>query len=138
MAIKNTVKDSEVDFEQLGIGQIQEPDRMQLDERGSMSITRIRFDYKTRYWNEKTQIGTPIVKFDGIDTATGERVKYFTLSTIIYKNMVDILEKVGSIMQVDEFGNEWQILKQAVKVKGFEKVNTGVKGQNPYLKIKTN
>lgn len=138
MAIKNVIQEDEVDFEQLGIGQVQEPDRMQLDERGAMSITRIRFDYKTKYWNDKTQFGTPIIKFDGVDIATGERVKYFTLSSVIYKTMADILEKVGSVVQMDENGNEWHILKQAVKIKGFEKVKTGVKGQNPYLKIKTN
>jgi hypothetical protein len=138
MAIKNVIQEDEVDFEQLGIGQVQEPDRMQLDERGAMSITRIRFDYKTKYWNDKTQSGTPIIKFDGVDIATGERVKYFTLSSVIYKTMADILEKVGSVVQMDENGNEWHILKQAVKIKGFEKVKTGVKGQNPYLKIKTN
>lgn len=138
MVNKNQINNDEVDFEQLGIGQVQEPDRMQLDERGAMSITRIRFDYKTKYWNEKTQSGTPIIKFDGIDSASGERLKYFTLSSVIYKTMADILEKVGSVIQQDETGNEWHILKQAVKVKGFEKVKTGVKGQNPYLKIKTN
>jgi hypothetical protein len=126
-----------VDYESLGLGQVQEPDRMQLDERGAMQITRIRFDYKTKYWNEKTQTGSPITKFDGFDIATGERVKYFTLSQVIYKNFSDILASVGATVQKDEMGNEWHILKKPINIKGFEKVSTGVRGQNPYLKIKT-
>jgi hypothetical protein len=133
---KSSVKEEGIDFESLGIGQIQEPDRMQLDERGAMQITRIRFDYKTKYWNEKEQKGTPIVKFDGFDIATGERVKYFTLSSVIYKTMNDILMNVGAIIQKDENGVEWSILKKPINIAGFEKVSTGVRGQNPYLKIK--
>ena len=129
--------ESGIDYESLGLGQVQEPDRMQLDERGAMQITRIRFDYKTKYWNEKTQTGSPITKFDGFDVATGERVKYFTLSQVIYKNFSDILVAVGSTVQKDEMNNEWHILKKPINIKGFEKVSTGVRGQNPYLKIKT-
>jgi len=131
-------KDETVNFEDLGIGTgATEPDRYQLDERGAMVITRIRFDYKTKYWNEKTQTGTPIVKIDGIDDATGERVKYYTLSSVIYKSMADLLIAVGAIVQKDENGNEWSILKKAVRIAGFEKVSTGVRGQNPYIKIKS-
>lgn len=137
MVTKNTVKDDGIDFDELGIGQVQEPDRYQLDERGGMSITRIRFDYKTKYWNEKEQKGTPIVKFDGFDIATGERIKYFTLSSVIYKTMNDIIMKVGATIQKDDNGNEWSILKKPVNIAGFEKISTGVRGQNPYLKIKT-
>lgn len=133
MAKKN-IEDG-VDFESLGIGQVQEPDRMKLDERGAMQITRIRFDYKTQYWNEKTKTGTPITKFDGFDIATGERVKYFTLSGVVYKSFVDILASVGATVQKDDDGNEWSILKKPINIKGFEKVATG---QNPYIKIKTN
>lgn len=132
--VKNLAIEDGVDYESLGL-EVQEPDRMQLDTRGAMSITRIRFDYKTRFWNDKTKEGTPITKFDGIDTATGARVKYFTLSSIIQKKMVDIISAVGAVMQKDENGNEWAILKKPIKVKGFEKVSTG---ENTYLKIKTN
>src|SRR5512137_1341036 len=132
---KKEIEDG-VDYTSLGLGQVQEPDRMQLDERGAMQITRIRFDYKTKYWNEKTQSGTPITKFDGFDIPTGERVKYFTVSSVIYKSMSDILIAVGSTVQKDELGNEWNILKKPINIKGFEKVSTGVRGQNPYLKIK--
>lgn len=134
--VKTKLEDGK-DFESLGIAGVQEADRMQLDERGSMQITRIRFDYKTKYWNEKEQKGTPITKFDGFDIATGERVKYFTLSSVIYKNMSDIIMTVGVSIQKDDNGNEWNILKTPINVKGFEKVSTGVRGQNPYLKIKT-
>lgn len=134
---KKEIEDG-VDYTSLGLGQVQEPDRMQLDERGAMQITRIRFDYKTKYWNEKTQSGTPITKFDGFDIPTGEQVKYFTVSSVIYKSMSDILVAVGSTVQKDELGNEWNILKKPINIKGFEKVSTGVRGQNPYLKIKTN
>lgn len=102
-----------------------------------MQITRIRFDYKTKYWNEKEQKGTPIVKFDGFDITTGERVKYFTLSSVIYKTMNDLIQKIGCVIQKDENGNEWNVLKNAVNIAGFEKVSTGIRGQNPYLKIKT-
>lgn len=133
--VKNVVKDEGIDFDELGIGQVQEPDRMKLEPRGSMSITRIRFDYKTKYWNEKEKTGTPIVKFDGFDIATGERVKYFTVSSVIYKTMNDIIMAVGATIQKDENGNEWSILKKAVNVGGFEAVSTGIRGQNPYLKI---
>jgi hypothetical protein len=125
------------DFESLGIAGVQEPDRFQLDERGAMQITRIRFDYKTKYWNEKTQTGTPITKIDGFDISTGERVKYFTLSSVIYKNMSEILSAVGATIQKDEMGNDWSILKEPINIKGFEKVSTGIRGQNPYIKIKT-
>lgn len=135
--VKNNKLETGKDFESLGIAGIQEPDRMQLDERGAMQITRIRFDYKTKYWNEKEQKGTPITKFDGFDIATGERVKYFTLSSVIYKNMNDIMVAVGVSIHKDEQGNEWNILKEPVNIKGFEKVSTGVRGQNPYIKIKT-
>jgi len=131
------VKEDSVKFEDLGIGQIQEADRFQLDERGAMIITRLRFDYRTKYWNEKTQSGSPITKFDGFDEATGERVKYFTLSQVIYKSMADILIKVGATVQKDENGNDWSVLKKGVLVAGFEKVSTGVRGQNPYIKIKS-
>ena len=131
------VKEDSVKFEDLGIGQIQEADRFQLDERGAMVITRLRFDYRTKYWNEKTQSGSPITKFDGFDEATGERVKYFTLSQVIYKSMADILIKVGATVQKDENGNDWSVLKKGVLVAGFEKVSTGVRGQNPYIKIKS-
>lgn len=134
MVTKNTNIDDGIDYESLGL-ENQEPDRMQLDTRGAMSITRIRFDYKTKFWNDKTKTGTPITKFDGVDTATGQRVKYFTLSSVIQKKMVDIISAVGAVMQKDENGNEWSILKKPIKVKGFEKVTTG---ENTYIKISTN
>jgi hypothetical protein len=130
-------KDEQVNFEDLGIDQVQESDRYQLDERGAMLITRLRFDYRTKYWNEKTKEGSPITKFDGIDETTGNRVKYFTLSNVIYKSMADILIKVGATIQKDEGGNEWSILKKSVRVEGFEKVSIGVRGQHPYIKIKS-
>lgn len=133
-----TETDNGIDYESLGLGQVQEADRMQLDERGPIQITRIRFDYKTKYWNEKTKTGSPITKFDGFDVTTGERVKYFTLSQVIYKNFSDILTAVGSTVQKDDSGNEWYILKKPINIKGFEKISTGVRGQNPYIKIKTN
>jgi hypothetical protein len=134
---KESKIDTGVDFESLGIAGVQEPDRMQLDTRGKMQIIKIRFDYKTKYWNEKEQKGTPITKFDGVDIATGEIVKYFTLSSVIYKQMNDIIMVVGVSLRKDENGNEWSVLKEPINIKGFEKVSTGVKGQNPYLTIKT-
>jgi hypothetical protein len=130
MVVKSKNVDDNVDFEKLGIAGAQELDRMQLDERGAMSITRIRFDTKTKY-------DTPITKIDGFDIATGERVKYFTLSKVIYQQMNDIIKAVGATLQIDENNNEWNILNKGVNIKGFEKVSTGVRGQNPYLKIKT-
>ncbi len=128
-------KDESVNFDELGIGAVQEPDRFELDARGPFQITRIRFDYKTKYWNDETKTGTPIVKFDGIDSQTGENVKYRTLSSVIYKSMADILMAVGASVIKDENGDEWSILKKPVNVGGFEKVSTGVKGRNPYIKI---
>lgn len=126
-----------VDFDELGISGIQEDDRLPLDTRGKMQIVRIRFDYKTKYWNEITKSGTPIVKFDGFDVTTGERIKYFTLSNVIYKTFVELLAKVGSSVQRDENKIEWHVLKSPVNVLGFEKVSTGVIGQNDYIKIKS-
>lgn len=126
---KKQTEDS-VEYETLGLGGMQEQDRMKLDERGAMCITRIRFDDKTKY-------DTPITKFDGFDIATGERVKYFTLSKVIYESMNEVIKKVGAKLQMDENNNEWNILNKGVNVAGFEKVSTGVRGQNPYLKIKT-
>lgn len=131
MAKQTSFKDEGVNFESLGISnQVQEPDRMQLDARGAMQITRIRFDYHTKYWNDKSKTGTPIIKFDGFDWTTGERVKYFTLSSVLYKTFTDLMLKVGVTIQKDDQGNEWSILKNAVNVGGFEKV-----GVNKYIKI---
>jgi len=125
-----------VEFDTLGIGQVQEVDRFQLAARGAMTITRIRFDYRTKYWNEKTKEGTPVVKIDGIDGTTQEPVKYWTLSSVIYKTCADILTAVGAVPQKDsETGDEWMVLKKAVNVGGFEEISTGVRGQNPYLKV---
>lgn len=131
-------KDEGVDFDALGIGSMQEPDRDELDARGPFQITRIRFDYKTKYWNDETKTGTPITKFDGVDPSTGENKKYRTLSSVIYKSMAEILVAVGATVQKDENGDEWSILKKPVNVGGFEKVSTGIKGRNPYIKIVPN
>lgn len=135
MAKTAPVKDS-IDFDELGIGQNQESDRIQLDARGAISIIKIRFDYKTKYYNEKEKTGTPITKFDGVDIATGEIVKYYTVSGVIYKSMAEILAAVGATIVKDENNVEWSVLKKPVNIGGFEKVQTGVRGQNPYLKIK--
>jgi len=134
--VKNAVIKDSVNFDELGIGQNQETDRIQLDERGAFSITKIRFDYKTKFWNDVDKTGTPITKFDGFDIATGELVKYYTVSGVIYKSMAEILSAVGATIAKDENNVEWSVLKKAVNVGGFEKVSTGVRGQNPYLKIK--
>jgi len=134
---QNTVKDEGIDFSTLGIGNAQEQDRFVLDERGAMSITKFRFDYKTKYWNETTQTGSPITKFDGYDIGTGEYVKYYTLSSVIYKTFNEIMTKVGVKVVKDENGIEWSAFNKPINILGFEKVSTGVRGQNPYLKIKT-
>lgn len=126
-----------VKFSTLGIGSIQESDRFPLDERGAMSITAIRFDYRTKYWNESLKTGTPVVKFNGVDSATNAPVKYFTLSSVIYKNFLDIINTVGSDVETNEKGEEWHILKIPVEIDGFQKVSTGVRGHNPYIKIVT-
>lgn len=136
MATKQNVKNDGIEFETLGIGQQNEQDRFALDERDAMSITKFRFDYKTKYWNETTQSGSPITKFDGFDITTGEPVKYYTLSSVIYKTFNDIMVKVGVKVIKDENGIEWNVLNKPVNIAGFEKVSTGVRGQNPYLKIK--
>lgn len=131
------IKDEGVNFDELGIGAVQEADRYELDARGPCQIIRIRFDYKTKYWNELTKEGTPIVKFDVVDISTGDIVKYRTLSNVIYKSMAEILSVVGASLVKDENGDEWSILKKPVNIGGFDKVSTGIKGRNPYLKILT-
>lgn len=139
MANKNsTVKEEGIDFENLGIAQNQESDRYSLAERGAMSITKFRFDYKTKYWNELTKTGTPITKIDGIDTATGQIVKYYTVSSVIYKTMNEVMKKVGVVVKKDENNIEWMVLKTPVNIAGIEMVSTGVEGYNPYPKFKTN
>lgn len=133
--VKNKLEEG-TDFETLGIVGIQESDRIQLDTRGAMQITKFYFDYKTKYWNEILKTGTPIVKFNGFDIATGEPVKYFTLSSVIYKNFLEVLLTYPNVIKKDENQIEWYVFKKPLNIKGFEKVETG-DGKNPYIKIKT-
>jgi hypothetical protein len=136
MANKNkNVIETGIDFGTLGISQVNEPDRMKLEPRGAMSIFKFRFDKKTKYYNEKEDTGTPITKINAFDIATGEEVKYFTLSSVIYKNMNDIMIAVGVKVIKDEDGVEWMVLNKPVNIGGVEAISTGLKGQNPYLKF---
>lgn len=124
-----------VDFSTLGIGQDIETDRFELDERGAMQITRFRIDIRTQYYQKDNPDKRGILKFDGFDIATGERIKYRTTSSVIINNFDALLDKVRGAEQQDENGNIWTIFKTPINITGFVKVKSAIKGHNPYLKI---
>jgi hypothetical protein len=125
---EKTIAENGVDFGTLGIVET-EVDRFELDERGPFQITRFRLDPNTQYNKE---LGG-ILKFDGIDIATGQEVKYRTTSTVITGNFKTISDKVGVKEQDDaETGITWSILIKPVNVKGFEWKKTK---NGKYLKI---
>lgn len=128
----------EVDFMSLGIVSEQETDRYKIGDTKEtlepLRITRMRFDKKTRYYNEEKDTGA-IVKIDGI-SMNDTPVKLFSLSDVLYKQCKEIIEAVGGIETTDDNKNEWFELKKKVRIGGFELVKTE-KGKNPYVKIKT-
>jgi hypothetical protein len=136
MSKESTQKNIEsVDIETLGLSTQTEPDRIQLSPAPAMALIRYRLDYKTRYWDEKTKTGTPIVKFDAIDASSSEYLKFWTLSSVIYKNVVEIAQAIGVTSTKDSDGVVWQVYKKPVNIGGFEEVASKVRGNAPYLKI---
>lgn len=133
-----TTKQKEIEFvnlEDLGLSTTTEPDREQLTARPAMLITEVRFDYKTRYWDEKTKTGTPIVKINAHDLTSDEPIKFWTLSSVVYKNMVELVDAVGVLHVKDKDGIMWMVFKKSVKIGGFEEVPSKTRGQNAYLKM---
>lgn len=118
----------------LGIGNVIEDDRFELDARGAIQLIRFRIDTQTQYYNRETGEGG-ILKFDGFDIATGQAVKYRTTSKVQIGNFLAIKEKVGSKPFEDENGIVWQEFLSPVDIDGFEKVKSSVKGHNPYIKM---
>lgn len=136
MATKEVQKNLEsVDLESLGLAVTQEPDRQQLSPAPAMSLIRYRFDYRTRFWDEKTKTGSPIVKFDAIDAKTSEYLKFWTMSSVVYKNMSEISAAVGVQTEKDSEGVNWMRFKKPVNIGGFEEIPSKTRGQNPYLKM---
>ena len=127
-------KKENVKFSELGIGQTFEPDRYNLEARGAMSLMRFFVDTKTQYYDKTTKEGG-ILKFNAVDIATGEPVKYFTTSKVMIEMFNKIAEKVGYKEEQDESGNVWNVFKEYVDIDGIELVASKIKGHKPYPKI---
>lgn len=123
-----------VSFKDLGIGQTIESDRLSLDARGAMQITKYLIDTKTQYYDKNTGEGG-ILKFNAFDTATGEPVKYYTTSKVLIENFKSMSEVVGFKEEQDENGQVWNVFKEGVDIDGIEMIPSKVKGHKPYPKI---
>lgn len=132
MATKQKELEQGVDASTLLLGSM-ETDRLELDARGAMQITQFRVDTKTKYYNKTTGLGG-ILKFDGFDMATKQRVKYRTTSLVVLSTFEEFKKVVGTVPQEDENKNIWQIFKMPINIKGFEKIESDTVGHNPYIK----
>ena len=128
MANKKTITENGVNFEDLGITEM-EADRVELDARGAFQITRYRMDSKTKY---NKDLGG-ILKIDGYDIATREPMKYRTTSTVIISAIKEIADKVGCKLHQDsETKIDLYVFVKRVNVSGFEWKKTE---NGKYLKI---
>ena len=138
IALKNegalTYSEEATDLAELGITTNLELDRYQLDERGPMQLIRFRIDINTKYHDKETGEGG-ILKLDGVDIATKTPIKYYSTSKIITGQILKIADKVGVKMQ-DINGVDWQVLRSPVNLLGFDKINSEVKGHNPYIVLR--
>ena len=114
-----------------------ETDRFRLDERGAMQITKFRIDTKTKWFEAGNPEKRGVLKFDGFDIATGEPVKYFTTSKVIFSAIDELMEVIGEKEEVID-NQKWMVFISPVDIDGIEMVSTGVKNYNPYPKIKIN
>jgi len=134
------MNDDEVDYSTLGLQAEQEQDREKIGVTKKslepIRIVRVRFDTKTKYYDKKLNTGTPIVKIDGINME-GEEVKLRSLSEVLYKNMLDLIDVVSTEEEEDEQekGIVWTRFTPRIKIAGFELVKTE-KGKNPYVRIR--
>jgi hypothetical protein len=126
-----------VKYSGLGIGQSQEADRYSLDARGAMQITKFRIDTKTKWFEENNPAKRGILKFDGIDIATGSPVKYYTTSKVMFSSFDELNEVVGATLKCIDDVN-WMVFDTPIDIDGIEMISTGIKGHKPYPKIKIN
>jgi hypothetical protein len=124
-----------VKFSDLGISQNVEPDRFKVDKRGAMSITKMYIDIKTKWYEKGSDTKRGILKFNGVDTATGSEVKYFTTSVVLIKQLEDAADVIGVKHIVDEQKIQWVHFNEPLEIGGIEMISTGIKGHNPYPKI---
>lgn len=136
MAVVNQKVKAGVKYSGLNL-QNNEADRFRLDGRGAMQITRYRIDTKTKWFEQGNPDKRGILKFDGFDIATGEPVKYFTTSKVIFSAMDELSEVIG-VKEEAVDNQKWLVFITPVDIDGIEMVSTGVKNYNPYPKIKIN